>query len=188
MGLLDSARRGQQQVEQMEAAWENLSQVAPEITQALEGATETIAITYSTTLADSFNGITLNNVITINDDLLGDNTDLTSTLGHESFHQIADLNGFTVDSYLEEAYCSSIHEAVDVALGRWFFNDFWNPNDVNPGWDEASVIDYITNYDWGRNTQLACWDSRDGIYRITPRDDEGGYSAMHDLYVQYYPD
>ncbi len=203
MYLLTLPPAMQKQIVAAFKAWESLCEAAPEMTEyLLDDSTPTTPILISSTLGSS--GSSMNGYIFINSSLLRDIGDAASTIGHEAFHRIADLNGFTDNSAYEEACAWSIGAAVDKALGsfNWWASFLCPYDSMTPDKDFAWVDNYVYNADW----QPGGWESYPGVkawrevgvdnngnptydwvFNPYPNPWEGGYEKMNALYVAYYP-
>jgi RHS repeat-associated protein len=184
---------------ELNTAWSELSNVAPDLTNALENDPTVITIQWkdlgwSTTGYTA--GQTSNNQMYFNSNshISWNLRSLASTMGHESFHQLMDLNGFTADSAYEEACAFSYGSAIDKTLNG-VMTGWWdrglNPHDnmkINSSYEW--VKNYVNKDIWQTYGDHALWDwnmyeGKWENYHDFPK--EGGYQAMVSLFVQYYP-
>jgi hypothetical protein len=174
--------------------FDELTEIAPKLTQALLDSEIDIALSMTDT---TVNGRTVsgrtarskdehgNAIISIEINTSLGHNDAIATLAHESFHALAALNGFFQGSIYEEACAWSYHQAIDEALGRGWFHDTFNPyNDMRPSSPYAWVKRYVADSNWRKSLEYAILQA---LGRYYPDPNEGSYEMMRALYVDYYP-
>jgi RHS repeat-associated protein len=109
--------------------------------------------------------------ITISDKYRDDPIQLAALLAHEVFHCITGLNGFTGNTYFEEACAWSYYESVINKFGAKNLNPALTG--LRPFTDPVSIDRYLSRYEW----------TSSGGTTMYPND----IGKMYSLYVQYYP-
>jgi RHS repeat-associated protein len=192
-----------QQWSELRCAWYELGQVADGLTDALENDPTVITIQWND-LPANYGGDTSGNIMSFNSNRTWITESLASTIGHEAFHQLIDLKGFTANSAYEEACAASYGSAIDKALngvlpGLWdrVFN---NPYDnMTKNSSDAWIGKYVNDRRWKNYGGEALWDHDtvytspgNGIWQKTifnpsPKGGIAAYQRMKSLFVQYYP-
>jgi RHS repeat-associated protein len=162
-------------------AWNELSNAAPELTEKLETDSSSVIYISWADLPDNFGGLTWrsnpNSIIVQINTKLHDKFN-TDTFAHEAFHALARLSGIEESSRLEEAYAYSYGQAAIDILGSpidkiksWInpYNDVRFPGDASYGylknsyWDRVYAYKNLTHFGWRPYT-------------------------LRNLYVQYFPE
>jgi hypothetical protein len=187
-------------------AWNELSNAAPELTNALENDPTVITIQWkdlgwSTTGYTA--GQTSNNQMYFNSNshISWNLRSLASTMGHESFHQLTDLWGLNQNSAFEEACAFSYGAAVKRALGGdpgGVWERMQNPYDdmkIMDSYNYERVYNYVNKRVW-REYSISLYGNKEttghiemgkGVFYYFPYNSKAGYKLMQALFVRYYP-